>query len=75
MCVSINLMREEVVVSTIGGLHKRGWVLRTEDVSGIPWHLVDRTDCLCYVDVEAVLDRAGVVWAYDEIGDIEVMAP
>lgn len=56
------------ILSTVGGLIAQGWDVRADDFApGTPGENRNLM-CLCPLDVEAVLDRAGVAYVRDPFG-------
>lgn len=65
MCVNISL--PDGLIQTMGELRAH-FVVLPEDWTDIDETYEDRW-CLCGVDYEAVLDRAGVEWERDDLGE------
>ena len=63
MCTSVNLMREERAADTIGDLIREGFVVQRSDMpNGYEWQ---SDECLCNVNVRAILERSGRPHEYD----------
>ena len=73
MCSQID-MPDGTTITGVGELSERGWmVIGAGDID--PAELTD-DECLCSVDVEAVLNAAGVQWEdVDHIGFYVVTEP
>lgn len=67
MCTWVTTETE--VLTSVQALINHGWEVREEDVEYENGTLGDYLDtCLCPIDVEAVLERAGVTYYYDPFG-------
>lgn len=60
MCDFVTMPNGDVLRS-VGDLRAQGWTVAVDDVD----HVVNDDLCFCCVDVEAVLDRAGVAFRFE----------
>lgn len=66
MCDFVLLPDQPKPLRSWGELAEAGFVVLPEDYTQPEWE-AGPDDCLCVVDVEAILDRSGLMWERDPL--------